>query len=125
MGLLHNKYARRALAAAGLLVLTLLVAGPAWTVPLEVYGRLPSVEEVALSPDGSRLAIIRTSMDKRMLFLLSLVEHKLIDKPILVGNAKLRSIDWADNDHLMIVSSRTALPVGLIGREDEWSLLSV
>jgi WD40-like Beta Propeller Repeat len=28
--------------------------------PLEVYGRLPALENIALSPDGSRLAFVRT-----------------------------------------------------------------
>ena len=31
----------------------LAVAGPALAAPLEVYGRLPSVEQVEISPDGS------------------------------------------------------------------------
>jgi len=29
-------------------------------VPLSVYGGLPSIEDVALSPDGSRIAYVRT-----------------------------------------------------------------
>jgi hypothetical protein len=32
---------------------------------LEAYGRLPSLEDVALSPDGTKLAFVRTTEDSR------------------------------------------------------------
>ncbi len=125
MGLLHNKCAGRVVAAAGSLLIALLVTGPGSAAPLELYGRLPTVEDVALSPDGSRLAVIRTNADKRMLLLVSLTDRKLLDKPILLGDVKLRSIEWADNDHLMIVASSTGMPLGLIGRTHEWYVMNV
>jgi dipeptidyl aminopeptidase/acylaminoacyl peptidase len=123
---LHKNYAGVAPAAACLMLLLSSLAGrPGWAVPLEVYGRLPSVEDVALSPDGSRIALIRTDVDKRILLLISLADHKLLGKPLAVGSVKLRWIRWADNDHLMIVTSTTGLPMELIGRVQEWSQLSV
>ena len=49
----------RDLARAGLAILaTLFAVTIAQSAPLEVYGRLPSLEEVSLSPDGSRIAIV-------------------------------------------------------------------
>ncbi len=93
--------------------------------PLEVYGRLPTLENVALSPDGSRLALIRTTADNRFLMVHSLADHKLIGKILRVGAIKLRSIQWADDDHLLIFSSRTDMPIGLIGPAHEWYLMSV
>ena len=95
------------------------------TAPLEVYGKLPSVEDVALSPDGSRLAMIRPVADDRMLVVISVSEHKVLGKGLRIGSTKLRSLEWADDDHLMIVTSETALPMGLIGRRHEWYLLHV
>ena len=38
---------------------------------------------------------------------------------------KLRSIAWADDHNLMIVTSTTAVPWGLVGMPQEWSLLQV
>jgi hypothetical protein len=43
----------------------LLLAATAGAAPLEVYGRLPALEAVAISPDGSRLAYVRTEGDVR------------------------------------------------------------
>jgi cephalosporin-C deacetylase-like acetyl esterase len=103
----------------------LFAVRPAWTAPLELYGRLPHVENVALSPDGSRLALISTVANRRLLLLHSLTDNKPIDQPIAVGDVKLRRLEWADNDHLMIIASTTTLPMGLIGRPREWSVLNV
>jgi acetyl esterase/lipase len=121
---LHKK--KFAGSAVALLALAAAFAAPTgWTAPLEVYGKLPTVEDVALSPDGSRLAMIRTVADDRMLVVISVSEHKVLGKTLRIGNTKLRSIEWADDDHLMIVTSLTALPMGLIGRTHEWYLLSI
>ncbi len=126
MGVLHKKHAGVAPAVAWLVsCLSFFAARPAGSVPLEVYGRLPSIEHVAISPDGARLALIRTDADKRLLVLISLVDRKLVGKPLLVGSVKLRSINWADNDHLLIVYSATSLPIGLIGDVHEWYQLMV
>jgi dienelactone hydrolase len=49
----------RDLARAGLAILaTLFAVTIAQSAPIEAYGRLPSLEEVSLSPDGSRIAIV-------------------------------------------------------------------
>jgi len=118
-----NKFAG---SAAVLLALAAAFAAPTgWTAPLEVYGRLPSLENVALSPDGSRVALIRTVGNDRFLFVYSFADHKLVGKALRVGATKLRSIAWADDDNLMIYSSQTGMPFGLIGREHEWYLLNV
>jgi dipeptidyl aminopeptidase/acylaminoacyl peptidase len=116
---------RWGLAGVGFLLTILFTARPGWAAPVEVYGRLPSLENVALSPDGSRLALIRTDANQRLLILFSVADHKLIDKPIAVGTVKVRSIEWADNDRLMVVISSTGMPFGLVGQDAEWSMLSV
>ena len=106
--------------AATLLTLAAALAMPTgWAAPLEVYGRLPGLEDVALSPDGSRLAFIRTSENERVLAIHDFTAGKVI-AGMRVGRVKLRSIAWADNDHLLIVTSVTALPSGFIGAEREW-----
>ncbi|MDB6013555.1 MAG: prolyl oligopeptidase family protein [Gammaproteobacteria bacterium] len=112
-------------AVAVLALAAAFVAPQGRTAPLEVYGKLPSVEDVALSPDGSRLAMIRPVADDRMLVVISVSEHKVLGKGLRIGSTKLRSLEWADDDHLMIVTSETALPMGLIGRRHEWYLLHV
>jgi dipeptidyl aminopeptidase/acylaminoacyl peptidase len=116
----------------GRVVVTTLLALAGWltplpglTAPLEVYGRLPSLENVALSPDGSLLALVHTTANDRFLAVNSLTEHKFIGKVLRLGTTKLRSIEWADNDHLLIFSSVTGMPIGLVGAVHEWFQLSV
>jgi dipeptidyl aminopeptidase/acylaminoacyl peptidase len=92
--------------------------------PLEVYGRLPLIEDVALSPDGSRIAYVRTTQNMRVIAVVSLVDQKVI-AALRVGDQKLRSIEWADDNRLMIDTSSTGLPWGLSGVESEWHLLQV
>ena len=127
MGLLHKKNVRLALAASLLIPILLTAVRPslAAEAPLEVYGRLPSLENVALSPGGTRLAMIRTIQNHRVLMVISLADRKLMGKPLNFGEVKLRSIGWADDDNLMLITSSTTLPMGLIGRVSEWSMLSV
>jgi len=127
MGLLHKKNVGLALAASLLISILLTAVRPslAAEAPLEVYGRLPSLENVALSPGGTRLAMIRTIQNHRVLMVISLADRKLMGKPLNFGEVKLRSIGWADDDNLMLITSSTTLPMGLIGRVSEWSMLSV
>ena len=49
------------------------LAGPVTRLPesLAVYGRLPSLEDVALSPDGARIAFVKTTEDRRLLTIVS------------------------------------------------------
>jgi dipeptidyl aminopeptidase/acylaminoacyl peptidase len=125
MELLHKKNIAGWVAAVLLALTSWMSPRMGWTAPLEVYGRLPSVEDVALSPSGTRIALVRTTANDRVLFLLSLDNHKLLGKPLRLGSVKLRSIQWADDSHLMIVISDTTMPMGLVGRVHEWYLLNV
>jgi dipeptidyl aminopeptidase/acylaminoacyl peptidase len=92
--------------------------------PVETYGRLPVLEDVVLSPDASKLAFVRTLDDARLLAIVSLADGKVIVGAKL-GELKLRELRWADSDHLLITTSRTGMPFGLIGTDTEWELLSV
>jgi dipeptidyl aminopeptidase/acylaminoacyl peptidase len=96
---------------------------PARAAPLDAYGRLPNLENVALSPDGSRLAFVRTNDSTRMLAIAELPDKLLGGGKI--GELKLRQLAWADNDHLLITTSTTGMPWGLVGTDTEWYQLSV
>jgi dipeptidyl aminopeptidase/acylaminoacyl peptidase len=94
------------------------------SVPLDTYGRLPALEDMALSPDGSRMAFVRTTQNTRIVGVVSLMDHKALGG-LRVGEEKLRSLEWADDSHLMIETSATALPWGFKGEEQEWYMLQV
>ncbi len=71
----------------------------------EVYGRLPAVEHVAISPDGTRLAMVTTKGNQRFV-LIQPLDGKA-PKSVPVGPAKLRGISWADNTYLLVRATKT------------------
>jgi dipeptidyl aminopeptidase/acylaminoacyl peptidase len=121
----NKKLAGRVVVATLLALAGWFIPKPGLTAPLEVYGRLPNLENVALSPDGTLLALVHTTANDRTLEVSSVTEHKVIGKTLQIGNAKLRSIEWADNNHLLIFSSVTAMPMEFEGRAHEWYRMTV
>ncbi len=88
---------------------------------LAVYGSLPTVENVALSPDGSRVAYVRTEGNTRVVFVATVADQKLV-RYARFGEEKLRNIEWADNDNVLIT---TSLTTSLYGFRAEAFLVSV
>ena len=110
---------------AALLVLACLaVRTVAAATPLETYGRLPSLEDAALSADGSAVAFVRTTEDQRLIMIYSLTEERVLGG-VRVGAEKLRSIEWADDVHLLLTTSVTTVPRGFFGSMAEWFLMQV
>lgn len=99
-------------ATAALSVAAILGMAPSGhAAPLEVYGQLPTLEDVVVSPDGSRLAFVRTKGDDRTIVIASLAEGRGINT-IHMGDYKLRSITWADSEHLLITTSEAGVVYG-------------
>jgi len=98
---------------------------PALDQPIAMLGRLPSIEQVELSPDGTRLAVVKTMPDdQRVVAVVGLTERKLL-ATAKAGNVKLRGIGWADDDHLLIFVSTTEFMPEIQGTTWEWYMLSV
>jgi dipeptidyl aminopeptidase/acylaminoacyl peptidase len=93
--------------------------------PLEVFGRLPTLEHIAISPDGTKLAFVRTKGDERSL-LIKPVDKSEIMGGVQVGNVKLRGVEWMDDDNLLAtISSTEAPPFGFTGPTQEWYQLAI
>jgi dienelactone hydrolase len=105
-------------------VAALLFAPPLASAPLEVYGRLPHLEDFALSPDGTRIAFVKTEENTRIVEVYAVAEHSIL-RGVRVGDQKLRYIRWADNNRLMIVTSVTTVPFGFRGDNSEWFQMQV
>jgi len=88
-----------------------LGAPHAKAVPLSVYGGLPNIENVALSPDGSQLAYVRTDGGERTFLVANVADHKL-SHYVKIGGEKLRDLVWADNDNLLLETSITSTLYG-------------
>jgi dipeptidyl aminopeptidase/acylaminoacyl peptidase len=113
-----------ALAPTVLSIAWLTAARPATPASLEVYGQLPTIDMVALSPDASRIAFVRSTDGTRLIQVASVEDHRVLNT-LRVHDQKLRSLEWADEDHLLILTSATDLPRGLVGKKGEWSMLQV
>ena len=96
-------------------------AGAAETVPLAAFGRLPSLEDVVISPDGNKFAFIKTIGDSRILAVAAVTEPEMLSG-VRVGDTKLRNLEWIDDDDLLVTASATsAPPYGFSGPTSEWS----
>lgn len=96
-------------------------------VPLEVYGRLPRLEHIALSPDGTRVAFVRTDGEERVLAITELASGRRLAK-VRAGDEKLRGIVWADDAHVVIETSVTGVLHGNMFRDNrvwEWFQVQV
>jgi dipeptidyl aminopeptidase/acylaminoacyl peptidase len=104
---------------AGLLFAPFATRARESSTPLSAYGRLPSLEDVAISPDGTRLAYIKTTEDNRDLLIVELPRKVL--GVARTGNTKVRRVFWQDNDRVMtVVSSTSPPPFGFTGATREW-----
>lgn len=75
--------------------------------PLELYANMPRLEEVALSPDGDRVAFLTRIGDTRVL-----AAYRFSDKShqiFRVEGGPASALSWADNTHVLISDSRLAL----------------
>ena len=95
-------------------------AAPANVPPLSVYGRLPNIERIEISPDGSKLAIAVTDGEKRMLVIRESKDGGKVVSALNVGDTKLRNVQWAGPDHVLFTTSSTAQPYGLSGPQREY-----
>lgn len=88
------------------------VAHAAGPPPLSAYGSLPSVEDMALSHDGARIAALTKIAGERAVVMLD--DQSRLIRMTPIDNEKVRSIEWIGNDRLLVMSTRTeALPVQL------------
>jgi dipeptidyl aminopeptidase/acylaminoacyl peptidase len=121
--------AQRTSAAIAILRLCLFallwpVAAAAAAPPLEAYGSLPAFDELDLSPSGQRLALVKTEGSQRAVAVVSLPDGKPI-AGARVGEEKLRGIEWADEDHLLIYRSVTSgISSHFVGRGEFMNVLS-
>jgi dipeptidyl aminopeptidase/acylaminoacyl peptidase len=112
------------LSIAWLALLALFAFPAAAAAPVEAYGRLPSIEQAALSPDGSKIAFIQTTVDWRVLAIVDVNEEMMIGA-IRVGDEKIRAVEWADDDHLLLTTASSVMPMDLEGERIEWHLMNV
>ncbi len=101
------------------LVAVLAMATSARAAPLEAYGKLPTVESVAISPSGSQLAIVTTDGEERTI-LIQDVAAGTVTFRTRTDAVKVRALRWAGERHLVITAGVTARPKDVITTQREW-----
>lgn len=92
--------------------------------PLSVYGNLPGVERVAISPSGDRVAIVGIAEEVRRLVVLDRDRKPLLALPL--GDAKIRGIYWAGEDRVLVYKSDTTkLDAGFVTQQTELFSMAV
>ncbi len=93
-----------AVAVAGLSVV-LAPAARAAPPPIEAYGALPSMEQITLSPSGTRYAFIARVGETRRLYVAT-----TDNKPLSItelGDSKVTNVAWAGEDYVLVTSAVT------------------
>ena len=92
----------RAYLGVSWLAFTLLtsLAASAQTPPLEVYGRMPAVEQVALSSSGNHIALLAQVKNTRGVVIVG--SDNKVQRTFATGDLKIDSLTWAGDDLLLM-----------------------
>ncbi|KHK90967.1 alpha/beta hydrolase family protein [Novosphingobium malaysiense] len=74
-------------------------------IPLAAYGDLPSVEDIALSPDGTKSAAIRNIKGEMRLVVVDESGDVLVNSS--AGTTKVRGVSWADDSTVLVTNTAT------------------
>nr|QQZ49726.1 hypothetical protein JKL49_23250 [Phenylobacterium glaciei] len=103
----------------------MLFALPAAAPPVETYGRLATLEQVLVSPDGTKLAYVRPEGESRKIMVQNLADGKML-AAVGVGNEKLRDVFWVGNGRVAFSTSTTSRirsnssSIEFTGRSEIW-----
>jgi dipeptidyl aminopeptidase/acylaminoacyl peptidase len=107
------------------LVAAFVLPAAARAAPLEAYGRLPSIEQAAVSPDGERIAVAVSDGEARSIVILRAKDKQRLGT-LVAGESKIRDLTWAGDDHLLISASVTAQLTDVEApRQEWWNVLDV
>jgi dipeptidyl aminopeptidase/acylaminoacyl peptidase len=100
-------------------------AGTSSKSSLEILGNLPTLENVVISPDGKRLAFVKTEGENRAIYAADISQSAIL-AGAKASETKLRDVEWVDNDNVLVTISQTSLPpIGFIGAQREWFQMAV
>lgn len=87
--------------------------------PLSVYGSLPSLSMVDISPDGTKLAYVTVVGEMRSMLVAEIPSGRLIGGA-RIGAVKVRSLDWVGSDHILLETSYFTAPMPMFQRSEYW-----
>ncbi|MEM9965614.1 MAG: prolyl oligopeptidase family serine peptidase [Asticcacaulis sp.] len=86
---------------------------------LAIFGKLPDIESVSLSPDGNHVGLIKRINDKTVVVDYDREQQDFRFRQ--VSGAKVRSLSWADNEHLLVVVTQFEEIERFAGGKNEYS----
>jgi len=92
-------------------------------LPIEVYGDLPKVSMMVISPSGNKIAYRQTQQGKDYIMVYSLADEKLLGS-IDVSKIKPSNLYFIDEQRLILVVKRSSRLWGYIGRHEVSSAYS-
>lgn len=91
--------------------------------PLRLYGQLPTISNISLSPDGARWTALVGNEDSAQIQVRRLSDGALLSVTP-AEKAKVRDVMWVGNDHVVATISSTAAVADLDnGAKREWYML--
>jgi dipeptidyl aminopeptidase/acylaminoacyl peptidase len=90
--------------------------------PLSMFGQLPTIASIDLSPDGTKWAAVMGNEKAAQVQVRSLADNKILSVTP-AEKAKVRDVMWVGNNHVVTTISTTTDVVGLQGPKREWYLL--
>jgi dipeptidyl aminopeptidase/acylaminoacyl peptidase len=84
--------------------------------PAASYGSLPAISDVAISPDGQRLAIANTIDGQSLLRVVNIESGAVEHTAAAQSGTKLRGVGWADDNHALFYTSQTMRTAQILPR---------
>lgn len=100
-------------------------AKPATPMPsIETYAQTPVIDEIALSPNGARCAIVTQKGDEKYLMTFAIGSD---DKAKLIGlgPSKIRGLFWGDDTHVVLTASTTTALPDFAGGKHEFNVVRI
>ena len=88
--------------------------------PIDVFARLPVVEQIAVSPDGHTLAVVTQKGDEKAL--ITFLAADLKPKGMALGPQRVRDMFFGDNTHVILTDSTTTQLPGFGDESREFSV---
>ena len=91
---------------------------------LEVYGKLPVMDQVSISPDGTKIAFVQPVNGKQAV-VVDQISPAAVIANVPGAAQKVRSLIWADPTHLLVVRSQSGFAREVESGRSEWYLVQM
>ncbi len=99
-------------------MVALLTSSVAAAAQAEVYGALPTISNAAISPDGETIAMLQYTGGRSVLVFFDHAADGAKPEGMPIGKFKPRSIEWVNDDYLLLLMSITDKVKVVSGVED-------